>query len=98
MPRDLVATVDTREFAIAHPDVERERRRLERQLDLYVAAYDRSTKPIRNGLCSVYQVAELSAVQLRAIRDAEGRFAGVAFVAYVKPLRLRESDLAERGQ
>jgi hypothetical protein len=93
IPRDNPTVVDAREFAQARQDVEHERRHLERQLDLHVAAYDRSAKPTRNGLCSVYQVASLSGLQLRSLQQAEARLVGVAFVAYAKPLRRREGDV-----
>jgi hypothetical protein len=71
IPPDIATVVHTREFAQALARVEHERRRLERQLGLHVAAYDRSAKPTRNG--ALFRVPCCRLVGSRVAVDSRSR-------------------------
>jgi hypothetical protein len=93
VPVDIRDQLDIDELARLDSRGEEERRRLERDLGAFVAAYQRGEHsqphPLsgKRQLCALYQAAPLAPEQLRRLGEAEARVHGAVFVAYASPLR-----------
>ncbi len=87
VPGTIKTKIDLAEFTEAdHPSV-CERDRLGKALGLNIAAYKLSGRTNTNGLCAIYQSADLTSEQLQMLRASEQKYVGVAFVAYRNPLQ-----------
>ena len=88
---DLLARIDTSELLPGHGAHEATRRRLEASLDAYVVAYRARHPTLALTLCRLIEPISLSPDEVAGVRAAEAQHPGVAFVAYVRPLRMRET-------
>ncbi|MBN1342886.1 MAG: hypothetical protein JXQ73_09420 [Phycisphaerae bacterium] len=92
VPRGVAAGLDPGELAPGGAGIVRERHALEDALGVFVAAYRAGAKGRPEGLCILYEAAELSECDVARLRAAEGRHGGVVFVAYRRPLRRRRES------
>ncbi len=89
VPRGVAAELNPDELAAGSPGIVQERHALEDELGVFVAAYRPGAKGRPEGLCILYESAELSESDVARLRAAERRHGGVVFVAYRRPLRRR---------
>lgn len=100
LPAHLLEALDTSTLHLPAGDVQRVRRKLERQLRVHVMSYRRqpsTRESIGVHLCRLLIPATLSASDLALIAQAEVRCqsADVIFVAYRRPLQLRGDGVGE---
>jgi hypothetical protein len=98
VPADVGARVYVGELAMDRADIRRELQILEAALGHHVAAYAPDCMPLkragparRTELCALFEPACLTRTQLAMITGAESKHPGILFVAYVRPLVMRDA-------
>ena len=86
IPVAMRSQLDLEELAPFSPEMLRERRQLEDELGINVAAYRAHACGRPNGLCIVYETATLGEAEVTRLKEAEAAVPGVVFVGFRKPL------------